>query len=233
MPFLHSVARAVAETFDLPEPVLEIGSFQVPGQESIGDLRPLFPGKSYVGLDARPGPGVDCVGDVEDLPQVSESVGTVIAMSTFEHVRHFWRGFDEIGRVLRPDGALIVSCPFYFRVHNYPSDYWRFTPQGLEVLLEEYPSRILGWHGPTRRPTNVWAVAFREDHAPVTAREFNRYRALLDRYTRRPPRPVRTLRYRLGRALFGRRPFEPYLEQDCWQTECQTMALDRRVAVGS
>src|SRR5439155_8484425 len=94
--FLHGVARAVAETFDLPGPILEIGSYQVAGQEEIIDLRTLFAGKPYLGVDVRPGPGVDQVADVEALPQADASVGTVIALSTFEHVPHFWRGFDEV-----------------------------------------------------------------------------------------------------------------------------------------
>src|SRR3954462_10540563 len=109
---LRGVVRSFSETFALPRPVLEMGAYQVPGQESLGDLRSLFAGGSYVGLDMRPGPGVDCVGNVEKLPQADASVGTVIAFNTFEHVRRFWRGFDEIHRVLRPDGVLLVSCPF-------------------------------------------------------------------------------------------------------------------------
>src|SRR5579883_2565433 len=146
--FLHGVARAVVEAFDPPAPVLEIGSFQVPGQEAVGDLRPFFGTKEYVGIDARPGPGVDLVADVEALPQRDASVGTVIAMNTFEHVPRFWRGFDEIYRVLRPDGLVLVSCPFYFHVHAFPSDYWRFTPEALNLLLAAYPTRILGQQGP-------------------------------------------------------------------------------------
>jgi SAM-dependent methyltransferase len=216
--FLNGVARAVAETFDLPGPILEIGAYQVAGQEEIADLRGLFAGKPYVGVDMRPGPGVDCVADVEALPQADASVGTVIALNTFEHVPRFWKGFEEIYRVLRPDGVLFVSCPFYFHIHAYPSDYWRFTPQALEVLLEGYPSKVLGWHGPARRPANVWAVAFRAGRPPVTPQEFDRYRALLARYAHEPLRPMRRLRYRLGRWLCGRRPVAPYLEQNCWQT---------------
>ena len=62
--FLHGLARAVAGAFDLPAPVLEIGSYQVEGQEHIADLRSLFPGKEYVGTDFRAGPGVDRVENV-------------------------------------------------------------------------------------------------------------------------------------------------------------------------
>src|SRR5579864_8102160 len=107
--FLQGMARAVAETFDLPGPIVEVGSYQVEGQEAIADLRGLFGGRPYLGLDCRPGPGVDMLADVENLPHADASVGTVIAMNTFEHVPHFWRGFEEIRRVLRPDGALLVS----------------------------------------------------------------------------------------------------------------------------
>src|SRR5262245_17823203 len=116
--FLQGMVRAVAETFAPGGPVLEVGSYQVAGQEGYGDLRPYFPGLDYVGLDRRPGPGVDLVGDVERLPLADASVGTVVSISTMEHVRRFWVAFEAIRRVLRPDGVLIVSCPFFFRVHN-------------------------------------------------------------------------------------------------------------------
>jgi SAM-dependent methyltransferase len=223
--FLNGVARAVAETFDLPAPILEIGSYQVPGQEEIADLRSLFPNKRYIGVDMRPGAGVDQVANVEALPHATGTIGTVIAMSTFEHVPHFWRGFEEVYRVLRPDGVFLVCCPFYFHIHAYPSDYWRFTPAALELLLESYPNKILGWHGPARRPANVWALAFREQRPAATGPEFNRYRSLLRQYGRQPISWGRKLRYRLGRLLCGRRPFAPFLDQERWETECRTPLL--------
>src|SRR5947209_376728 len=113
---LNGVARALTETFDLPGPVLEIGSYQVEGQGDIADLRSLFPGKQYTGLDMRAGPGVDLVADAQHLPHADASLGTVVAMSALEHVPRFWRVLDEVRRVLRPDGALLLACPFYFHI---------------------------------------------------------------------------------------------------------------------
>ena len=52
--FLHGVFRAVAETFPLPEPILEVGSYQVAGQEGVAELRGYFPGKEYLGIDTGP-----------------------------------------------------------------------------------------------------------------------------------------------------------------------------------
>jgi SAM-dependent methyltransferase len=229
--FLHGVARAVAETFDLPGPVLEIGSYQVAGQEDIADLRGLFPGKPYVGVDLRAGPGVDRVADVEALPHADASIGTVIAMNTFEHVPHFWRAFEEVRRVLRPDGALLVCCPFYFHIHHHPRDYWRFTPDAFELLLADYPHRIVGWHGPPQRPANVWALAFREGRPPIRRGQFQRYRQLLHRYAREPLPWGRWLRYTLARLLCGRGHFAPYLDQERWETRCRSTTV-RALRVG-
>jgi SAM-dependent methyltransferase len=217
--FLHGLTRAVAETFALPGPILEIGSYQVRGQEDLGNLRPLFPARPYVGIDMRPGPGVDLVANVEELPQPSASVGTVLALSTLEHVPHFWRGFAEIQRVLRPDGVLLVASPFYFHIHSFPNDYWRFTPEAFKLLLADYPSKIVGWHGPKTRPANVWALAFREGRPPISATQYRLYLERMHAYARMPLPWHRRLRYQIGRLLCGRRPFAPYLDRDRWQTE--------------
>jgi SAM-dependent methyltransferase len=219
--FIRGVVRAIAETFELPGPILEVGSYQVPGQENIAELRRLFPDRPYTGIDVRPGPGVDQVADVEQLPFADASFGTVLALNTFEHVPRFWKGFAEIARVLRPDGALLVSCPFYFRVHNHPGDYWRFTPMALETLLEDYPSKILGWHGAKNRPAEVWSLAFKAGQPAIAPAEFARYHALLARYAREPLSFVRSLGYRLAGLLVGRKPFAAYLDQNRWETVCR------------
>jgi SAM-dependent methyltransferase len=221
--FLHGVARAVSESFDLPGPVLEIGSYQVEGQDSMANLRPLFPDTPYCGVDVRHGPGVDCVADIQNLPQPDASVGTVLAMNTLEHVPRFWLGMAEIQRVLRSDGVLLVSCPFYFHIHSFPSDYWRFTPEALALLLEDYPQLVLGWQGPRRRPLHVWAVAFGVDYPSLTNEQIDRYCKLVSRYARQPLSWGRWLRYQAGRWLCGRRPFAPYLDQAKWETEWRTI----------
>jgi SAM-dependent methyltransferase len=222
--FLRGVIRAAAESFHLPEPILEIGSYQVEGQADLVDLRALFPGRAYTGVDFRPGPGVDLVADVEALPFQDASVGTVLAMSTFEHVRHFWRGFEEVGRVLRPDGVFVVAVPFYFHVHAYPNDYWRFTPEALDSLLGRYPLRLLGWHGPARRMANVWAVAFREESRLPALGDLRRYRERLAEYAREPLPWHRRWRYQAARLLCGRRPFAPHLDRERWSVECRSRA---------
>jgi SAM-dependent methyltransferase len=217
---LRGLVRTVSETFTLPGPILEIGSYQVAGQEGVADLRTLFPGRSYLGVDIRAGRGVDLLASVEELPYASGSIGTILAISTLEHVPRFWRAFDEMHRVLRPDGALLVACPFYFHRHAHPNDYWRFTPEALEMLLAPYPSKIIGYHGPPPRPANVWGLAFREDRSSISADEYHLYQTRLRHHARMPLPLTRYLRLQLGRLLFGPGHFAPYLLREHLGSKC-------------
>jgi hypothetical protein len=48
-PHLREFLDLCAQTLICPEPIVEIGAFQVGGQEAFSDLRPLFPAKTYIG----------------------------------------------------------------------------------------------------------------------------------------------------------------------------------------
>jgi SAM-dependent methyltransferase len=212
---LRGVVEATREVFHLPEPVLEVGSLQVDGEDMI-NLRDIFRGKDFLGVDFRPGKGVDQVADVERLPFADNTFGTVLALSTFEHVKRFWLGFSEVARVLKPGGAFLVSCPFHFHIHAYPSDYWRFTPEALESLLEEhYSEGIIGWHGADRRMANVWALAYKKGGPTrICPRTEGLYREALYDCAQEPMPLGRKVRYGLAALVAGRRPFAPWFDRE-------------------
>ena len=54
--FIHGVVRAISETFDVPEPILEIGSYQVEGQEPIANVRRLFADSNISASTCGPAP---------------------------------------------------------------------------------------------------------------------------------------------------------------------------------
>ncbi len=216
--FLRGVAQAAVESFKMRGPILEVGSYQVAGQECIADLRGLFPGKEFIGTDMRPGDGVDRVENVQALSFPDDSMGTVIAMNVFEHVEKFWLGFDEIQRVLRPDGVALISCPFYFHIHDYPSDYWRFTPEALDSLFHTAGVKILGWHGAKSRPANVWMVAFGKQYGVVDESDRQRFHGKIKQHAREPISWSKTIRYNLCRIMVGRGHFSPSLDQERFDT---------------
>ena len=151
----------VARTFDCPGPIFEFGSYQVEGQVEYADLRKLFSGKEYVGCDMRPGPGVDRVEDVSAIKLPDASAGTVLCIETFEHVFEVRRAFDEVYRILKPGGLFVITSPLNFRIHGYPDDYWRMTPNCLRRMLAPYDARLTGYQGYHKFPHSVMGLAFK------------------------------------------------------------------------
>jgi SAM-dependent methyltransferase len=158
--------RVVSETFECRGPVYEFGAYQVEGQEDFADLRGLFPGREYVGCDMRPGPGVDRVEDVTAIGLPDASAGTVLCIETFEHVFEVRRAFDEVFRILKPGGLFLITSPLNFRIHGYPDDYWRMTPNCLRRMLEPYGARLTGYQGYHRFPHSVMGLGIK---APAPA----------------------------------------------------------------
>jgi SAM-dependent methyltransferase len=171
--------RLVAETLDCPGPVFEFGSYQVEGQEGYANLRSLFPGRDYVGCDMRPGPGVDRVEDVTAIRLPDQSVGTVLCIETFEHVFEVRRAFDEVFRILQPGGVFVITSPLNFRIHGYPDDYWRMTPNCLRRMLEPYGGRLTGYQGYHAFPHTVMGLGIK---APVGVNDSTRLEGLVAAY---------------------------------------------------
>jgi SAM-dependent methyltransferase len=153
--------QLITETFDCPTPVYEFGSYQVEGQVDYADLRSLFSGKTYVGCDMRPGPGVDRVEDVTAIRLDDEVAGTVLCIETFEHVFEVRRAFDEVYRILAPGGLFVITSPLNFRIHGYPDDYWRMTPSCLRRMLTPYAGRVSGYQGHHSFPHSVMGLGFK------------------------------------------------------------------------
>lgn len=155
--FIQDVSRLLV----VQEPIVEIGSYQVPGQEGYADLKPFFPGKAFIGCDMRSGPGVDRVENVHNLTFPSASIGTVLTADTLEHVKHPYQALSEIHRVLSPTGMVVVVSVMNCEIHDYPNDYWRFTPQAFLALLGDFAYRLVGYQGFQIFPHTVLGLGFK------------------------------------------------------------------------
>jgi hypothetical protein len=133
---LYSVVKDLVTRLRLPEPIVEFGALQVEPDQP-GDLRPLFAGQDFLGTDMRDGPGVDRVEDLRALRFADGEIGTALCLDTLEHCEDPIAAGRELSRVVSPDGGtVIVSSVMLMPIHGYPSDYWRFTPEGLRVVLK-------------------------------------------------------------------------------------------------
>jgi SAM-dependent methyltransferase len=158
---IKAFAGIISNTLPVTEPVYEFGSLQVPEQIGFANLRPLFQGKEYTGCDMREGPGVDRVLDLHEINLPSGSVGMVLCFDTLEHVEYPLKALQEIHRILKPDGIAVISSVMNFPIHDYPHDYWRFTPEAFRSILKPFSDCFIGSQGHDRFPHTVVGIGFK------------------------------------------------------------------------
>jgi len=73
----------------------------------------------------------------EKLPFEDGYADTVVAFQVMEHLPEPGFFLSECQRILRSGGAIFLTVPFMWHVHEDPYDYFRFTRYGLEYLLKK------------------------------------------------------------------------------------------------
>lgn len=101
--------------------VLDVGSYDM-----YGSLKPIFNNSIYIGVDISEGPNVNVVIKPHELPFKDDYFDIVISSSCFEHDSMFWLTFNEMVRVLKPNGYMYICAPSSGHYHGHPLDCWRF-----------------------------------------------------------------------------------------------------------
>lgn len=118
---------------DVPRPaVLELGGRRVTPD-------PWQPPEHWrrLGLDVRPGPGVDLVADAHRLAEhlEPESLDGFYSHAVFEHLAMPWAVVLQLNRVLRTGALGWIVTHEAFPLHEWPWDFWRFGPGCWDQLF--------------------------------------------------------------------------------------------------
>ncbi len=170
---LYNLLERVIDTGELPDPVVEFGAARASSQAHLPEVRSLFPGRAFTGVDMNPGLGVDHRDDLHCLGIRDRSVGTALLLDTLEHVENTKAALSELRRCLAPNGVLLLTSHFFFPIHNFPADYWRFTAQGLRALLGEFAHSHSGEAGLRLFPHTVVGLAAGHDIDPESWRRLS------------------------------------------------------------
>jgi SAM-dependent methyltransferase len=79
----------------------------------------------------------------KQFPLDSSSFDVVLCNQVLEHVFNPEEFLDEVNRVLKPNGKLILTVPFVWDEHEQPFDYARYSSFGLAHLLKNAGFEIL------------------------------------------------------------------------------------------
>jgi len=71
------------------------------------------------------------------LPFENNEFDLVLCLDVLEHVINPKEILLELNRVLKPNCKILISIPFLFREHEYPTDFQRYTSIGINDILSK------------------------------------------------------------------------------------------------
>lgn len=116
--------------------VLGVGCGQKP-------YKNLFNVESYIGMDIEneghdhSNEDIDVYYDTKHFPFSEKTFDSVITNQVFEHVFVPDVFLQEVYRVLKPKGKLLLTVPFLWDEHEQPNDFARYSSFGIKYQLEK------------------------------------------------------------------------------------------------
>jgi SAM-dependent methyltransferase len=128
-----AVARWAA-TLAAESAVLDIGAASMKYGPLFGHCRYLA--QDHPDVPYAP-PGAEIIrSDITSIPLPDGSMDAVLCTEVLEHVEQPLAALDEIARLLRPGGQLLLSVPSACRVHRAPTHYYGgYAPDFFERSL--------------------------------------------------------------------------------------------------
>lgn len=125
--------------------LIDIGCGRMPYRKI---LEPLV--DSYTGVDHpeasklyKSDYKIDVLADAKKLPFENKTFDTALLIQVLEHVDSPDRVIKEAARILKPNGTLIISVPFFYPLHDMPYDWGRYTSSALKSLVEQADLKII------------------------------------------------------------------------------------------
>lgn len=113
------------------------------------DLRSLVPGRVHnqdivEGLHSA---DIDIVSPLHRIPVEDRFFDAIVCNAVLEHVANPEEVMAEFARVSKPGGLLYLCVPFMQPEHLDPTDFQRYTLDGLKLLAERHGFDVLAGEG--------------------------------------------------------------------------------------
>lgn len=130
------------------------------------DVSSMLRKNSVKTLDINPQSWADYIWDITEKNEAmpDEYFDVVICTEVLEHTLQPFNAMNEIHRILKKWGKLLLTTPYNFRIHGPLPDCWRFTEYGLKALLKNFSEvniQELGTEGRDLMPLHYTTVAIK------------------------------------------------------------------------
>ena len=159
---IRSFIQRAAARWIVAGPILDIGAGYRSAEPEVCAER-LMP---YYTVDKDNSKAADFIMDAHDLCLFDEGTfEAVLLIEVLEHVEFPMLVMQEASRVLRADGILLLTVPFAVPLHPKDTygDFWRFSPEGVRLLVRESQLEILELDtvGPITQPLGIRVIAIK------------------------------------------------------------------------
>lgn len=117
--------------------VVDLGCGNMPYKELVLSQKNV---QHYISIDVAQSEfyknSPDIIWNGKEIPLADNSVDVVLFTEVIEHLAEPLAVCKEVNRVLRVNGKIIGTTPFFWPIHEAPNDIQRFTPFGLQKVLE-------------------------------------------------------------------------------------------------
>jgi len=113
--------------------------------KEVGKYKDWFANTNYRSFDI-PTSGANIEGDIHDMNLPNESEDAVICNAVLEHVVDPIRAVEEIQRILKTGGVVLIQVPSIYPYHRNKGagghdgygDYWRFFDDTLRYMFRNF-----------------------------------------------------------------------------------------------
>jgi SAM-dependent methyltransferase len=103
-----------------------------------GDFLQYYKNFPHYLLDVYPYPEIDIVCDLtKSNPFQPESIDAILLMNVLEHVYNPSDLLRSLNTILKSDGRIFITIPFFLKIHQAPLDFQRLTHYAIKVLAHE------------------------------------------------------------------------------------------------
>ena len=110
--------------------ICDLGSGPLTNSHLLKDRNPIY-------VDCAKFEGVNVVCNFsKKLPFKNNSIDAILCSNVLEHLPEPQMFLDEMSRVIKNDGTILILVPFVIKLHQEPFDFYRYTSHALKYLVE-------------------------------------------------------------------------------------------------
>jgi len=117
--------------------MVDVGCGLKPYRKNFAPFVEKYYGTEYSPTSGYMGNLADAAADAAAMPFASESVDTILCTEVLEHVPDPEKVISEFARMLKPNGIVITTAPFFFPIHD-SFDFFRYTDTGLAEIMKRH-----------------------------------------------------------------------------------------------